>query len=193
MDEDAELAASGARGDVALRMPPAPGQQPLPSPVAYPLDERQPEASGASLPPAAASGANPNPSYIPSGSAGEPLAASGSQEHGGLGKPFLTNPGRPGGVPGRPGIAASMPAALARGGADGATAGAAERRRDARSAEALGPPYVIPCPRDQLLPSRSARFAAWCLLWEAPGTGAMPGEQMPWLHFNSVKRIKLFS
>lgn len=140
MDEDAELAASGARGDVALRMPPTPGQrQTLPNPVAPPPDERAAEPSGASFPPAAASGAGPNPSYHPGGGAGDPLAASGPPGLGGRSGPLPPNPGRPAGGPGRPGIAASMPAAVACGGADGAMAGG-ERRRDARSAEALGAP-----------------------------------------------------
>ena len=155
MDEDFELAASGARGDVALRMPPTPGQrQTLPNPVAHPPDDRQAEPSGASLLPAAASGANPNPNYHPGGSAGgDPLAVSGPRGLGARSGPLVSNPSRPAGGPGRPGIATSMPAAVARGGADGAMAGGAERRRDARSAEALGAPDPYPCPSYQLHPS----------------------------------------
>ena len=145
MDEDAELVGSGARGDVALRMPPPPGQQTLSNPTACPPDERRAEPSGASSPPAAVSGANPNPNFNPGRSAADPLAASGSPGFGDLGGPLVPKPVRPGGGPGRPGIAASMPAAVARGGAIGGLAGA-ERRRDARSTEALGVPHAQTSP-----------------------------------------------
>ena len=181
MDEDVELAASGACSDVALRMPPPPGQrQTLPNPMAPSPDERPAEPSGASLSPAAASGATlTNPSYHPGGAAGDPLAASGPPGLGGRSGPLPPNPGRPAGGPGRPGIAASMPAAVARGGPDGAMAGGAERRRDARSAEALGAPDALPCARDELAADQVSGMAVWLPAFHAASAGTMSGHTPP--------------
>jgi len=124
MDEDAELAASGARGDVALRMPPTPG--PAHAQALAHSGDRPPEAgtpSAASRPAAGPPPAAPHP-------APGRLAASGPPGYGGF--RLGSAPQGPAGGPGRgaAGVAASMPAAVA--------AGGGERRRAGSSTDASG-------------------------------------------------------
>lgn len=138
LDEDAELAASGARGgDVALRMPPAPGPT-NPNPhTLTPADDRPPDPGASSLSPDVGGGTNPN--YNPSGphpshglASSGPPGFGGRSSQGGAGRQALAG----GAV--RPGMAASMPAAVAGGGAGGGALAGGERRHAAMSADTPG-------------------------------------------------------